>query len=104
MPAAKFFVRLDLNQIILFLDEHWIVPIQKWPICPISALHSKFYLRVLTHPCQPKRWLPMDDNGDELENDDSMEDDEMQAEHEDQDAEDDAILHEKGTSLPRDNI
>jgi hypothetical protein len=29
MPAVKFFVRLDLDQIILFVDGHKLVTIQK---------------------------------------------------------------------------
>jgi hypothetical protein len=27
MPAVKFFARLDLDQICLFLDEHYLKPV-----------------------------------------------------------------------------
>ena len=30
-------------------DRHWLLPIQKWPICPISALCEKFYPRNINY-------------------------------------------------------
>ena len=39
MPVVKFFVRLDLDQIYLFLDGHYLVPIRKWPVCMFPDEH-----------------------------------------------------------------
>jgi len=40
MSPVKFFLRLDLNQIFLFLDGHYIVHIHEWSIRPIALSYG----------------------------------------------------------------
>jgi hypothetical protein len=44
MPVVKFSARLDLEQIIRFVDGHYIVPIHKWTGTTILGLGCQDHL------------------------------------------------------------
>jgi hypothetical protein len=43
-----------------FEAEHQLVPIHKWPICPLSALHEKFNPRNIDHMPAVKFFVRLD--------------------------------------------
>jgi len=51
MPAVKFFARLDLDPICLFVDGHYLVSVHKRPIGPISVMQEEFNLRIIRQVC-----------------------------------------------------